>query len=534
MPRVARVVLALVVGMAALAGALAFKWSAKSTAQDSAAPPASQSASKPVTQPASQSVVTPAQQSVAPPGGHPTTQPLVRPTLAEPLDLVPAESLLCWYGRPFPDTMPISEKTSEIGGALVRILGDKLDAQTKIWARALEMFGLAIRQRHLMVLIDTQAKQTDSVSAGPRVDRLRFAAIVEVGAQAEAFKRIIQSAVNEQTDSEKATLARKQASGLKFQELRDQRLPTWCVFAWGEIGPYFVLTIGEDVWPMVAAVAAGEAPSLSQADWLRNARGKRGHDALIEIIVAAKGFRERLDPVVEGRATDFFRAWQCENLEWAHWALGFEGPAMYCMAHFVEGGQVRERLYADPSIRDARLLATIPETARYAIYRVSPSEVIPNFICGLLSTQGKELNQKADEMWAQLQKDGGFDAQRDILSHLGEYIVMHNDPPHPLHIPLAMTTLTEIKDDPKRVRETVDAMCQAWQVAAAAHVEKTGIPLWSTLEKDGSGIWYVQLPFAVAGPAWTVTDRFIITSWSPMALRSYLEKVGDRVGTLPK
>jgi hypothetical protein len=33
-----------------------------------------------------------------------------------------------------------------------------------------------------------------------------------------------------------------------------------------------------------------------------------------------------------------------------------------------------------------------------------------------------------------------------------------------------------------------------------------------------------------AGRAWTVTDRFIITSWSPAALRSYLEQIGDRVG----
>ncbi len=33
-----------------------------------------------------------------------------------------------------------------------------------------------------------------------------------------------------------------------------------------------------------------------------------------------------------------------------------------------------------------------------------------------------------------------------------------------------------------------------------------------------------------AGPAWTVTDRFIITSWSPTALRSYLAKAGDKVG----
>jgi len=49
------------------------------------------------------------------------------------------------------------------------------------------------------------------------------------------------------------------------------------------------------------------------------------------------------------------------------------------------------------------------------------------------------------------------------------------------------------------------------------------------LHRADDGVWNIQFgPFA--GPAWTVTDRFIITSWSPTALRSYLSKVGDKVG----
>jgi len=36
---------------------------------------------------------------------------------------------------------------------------------------------------------------------------------------------------------------------------------------------------------------------------------------------------------------------------------------------------------------------------------------------------------------------------------------------------------------------------------------------------------------AIAGVAWTVTDKYIITSWSPHALRDYLAEKGEVVGS---
>jgi hypothetical protein len=106
---------------------------------------------------------------------------------------------------------------------------------------------------------------------------------------------------------------------------------------------------------------------------------------------------------------------------------------------------------------------------------------------------------------------------------------MHNDPPHPLHIPLAMTTLTEIRSEPTLVRRTVDAVGEAWRAEQRRRADEGERPGGFSIERDAQGIWYVQYPF-FAGPAWTVTDRFLITSWSPMALRAYLDKIGERAG----
>jgi hypothetical protein len=341
---------------------------------------------------------------------------------------------------------------------------------------------------------------------------------------------VIQATVNEQTDNRLATLARHQAGRWVYQELHDSRLPDWCTIAWGKIDRYFVLTVGPDVWPLIAAVADGQAAALSHADWLASVRGERGHKALIEIILSADAIRQRLDPFVEGRASEFFEVWRAGNLQRAHWALGYEGSAMYCVGHFMEEGRVRERVFADPGVRDPRLLATIPETARYAIYQVSAPDVIPGLCRGWLVTQGVKYRQRIEEAWNEMQAEYGFDAQRDILAHLTGRIVMHNDPPHPLHVPLAITTLSEIRDEPQRVRQAMEEMCVAWQAKWKQLAERSGQPAIWSVERDPDGVWYLQYGGVVDGPAWTVTDRFIITSWSPAALRSYLEKVSDRAG----
>ena len=460
-------------------------------------------------------------------------------SITEPLDLIPEESLLCWYGRPLPDVTPLSGGPSTFADVLnfaTRVA--PLDTSGKLYARAIEAFGLAVGYSHALVLIDAQAIPVESDPNARRMDKLRFAAIIKIGdphesddarRAEEALMRIIQAAVNEQTDAEHATLRRQKIGDWQYQELRDGRLPEWATFAWGMIGEHFVLTVGADVWPTIADVARGEKLSLSRADWLANVRGERGHKALAEIIVAAEDIRQRLDPFVDGRATGFFKAWESDKLQRGHWALGYEGRAMYCVAHFMEDGRVRQRIYADPNTRDPQLLATIPETARYAIYSVAPDRLLPRICSAWLATQGRGYRENVERAWAQIQAENGFDAQRDFLSHLGEHIVLHNDPPHPLRIPLAVTTLTPIRDNPELVRQTIDRMCNAWQRLWNRQAEESGIPDTMRLECDDAGIWHIQYPF-FAGPAWTVTDRFLVTSWSPAALRSYLDKVGDSAG----
>lgn len=454
-----------------------------------------------------------------------------RAAALDPIDLIPAECLLCWYGRPLPDTTPVSEQPSSLQALLdlgTRLVGQPLDNRGQLLVRCAEMFSAWVRYPHALALVDARARSIQADSDTKRVDQLRFVLAVKSGADTDAFLRIIQKAVNEQTDAAAATLTRRSAASWSFQELRDKRLPEWCVLAWGQIGENFVFTIGSDMWPAVAAIAAGQAAGLSRERWYAEARAARAPTALIEIFVAMGAIRERLDPFVDGRATEFFRVWESHELEQAYWALGFQGRALYCEAHFRQGERTTTRLFADPDASDPHLLATIPPTARYAIYKVPMSRLFPRLIESVLETRGPEERAKIRQTWERIQKESGIDAQRDLLRHLGDRIVLHNDPPHPLRLPLAMTTLTEIRSEPRTVRRTVELACSKLREATHRGSDEGSPPLL-TFEREDDGIWYLRFGL-LAGPAWTVTDRFVITSWSPAALRAYLAKIGDAVG----
>lgn len=450
---------------------------------------------------------------------------------AGPLDLIPADALLCWHGRPFPDTDPAASQPSTLGTLIdlgTRIAGRPLDGMTRLTVRLVETVGLMIRYPHALAILDARAKPHDRSEAGRKVDQLRVALVVKSDGASEPFRRVIQKIVNEQTDAAAAVLERRTIGRFSYQELRDSRLPEWSVVAWGDIGDYFVLTLGRDVWPQVARVAVGEQPALGTDPWVRNARARYGETALLEIMVAIARIRERLDEFVDGRASDFFRAWHADDIDRAYWALGFEGRGLFCIANFEKNGRGLERVFADPKLTDD-LKPLIPETARYAVYRIPMADMVGRFFSGLLATRSAPDRARLEQTWARVQSEQGIDAQRDVLANLGERWICLNHPPHPLRIPLAMTTLTEIRSNPQRVRAAVDALCSALQQVWDADTQPDQQAAATRLVHESDGLWTLQFGF-IAGPAWVVTDRYLVTSWSPAALRAYLETAGPAAG----
>lgn len=452
----------------------------------------------------------------------------------EPLDLVPAENLLCWKGLPFPGAESKSDEPSSLLTLLdtaSRVFGGPFDNTHKISLRILETLGIIGRYPFTVTLIDASAKPARADGGGAKLDKLRIAVVIKTGSleESEPFLRIIQKTVNELTDAGAATLRTRQAQRWEYHELSDTRLPEWCLVAWGQLDEHFVITLGQEVWPLVASVAVGETDSVARDPWVRQVQRQRPDEPLIEVLVAAREIRERLDPFVGGRATAFFQAWGIEDVERTHWALGFQGRALYCLAHYRDQKTTRRRLYANPNIREQRLLQTIPDDARYAVYRLPVNTFLPRLVSSFYATRSPQDRQAAAEVWARIQADLKIDAQRDALDHLGEFIVAHNYPQHPFHLPLAFTSLIEIREEPQKVQETLERLLWAWQEAIDEAAMEHGTVSPICIHYDDDGIWHLQV-FIVHTVAWTFTDKFIVTSWEADALREYLAAVGDKVG----
>ncbi len=473
----------------------------------------------------------PQRASAAPPpsSSRPTTR---KGSPAGLLDLVPAEALLCWRGRPAraQDLRPKPASPLEVLlAAGSRIFAGQLDAKARLTLDLFGALGQVFRRPFVIALLDARAEPTGKRPGSRRVADLKLVVAVRVQDDASEMLKIVQRLINAHTDSQNATLVTREVLGFRYQELTDRRLPDWARFAWGRVGRFFVVTVGRDVWPQVARVASGQSASLLRDGWVRSVRQAYAPDPLIEVYVAARRIRERLDPFVDGRASAFFNAFGAGDIDRSHWALGFRGRALYCLAHHRIGRRTVRRMYADPATRDARLLAVVPAGARYAVYHLPMRSFLPRLIRALYATRSPAEQKLAAERWRQVEQRLGLSAQHDALDYLGDYIVLHNDPPHPLRMPLAFTTLIEIREQPQRVRATLEKLCGAWQAALEKDAREKRIRNPARLYRDEDGIWFVQFG-PVAGVAWTFTDRFIVTSWSPDALRSYLEKAGNAIG----
>ncbi|MFN0136744.1 MAG: hypothetical protein ACKVS9_11590, partial [Phycisphaerae bacterium] len=85
-----------------------------------------------------------------------------------------------------------------------------------------------------------------------------------------------------------------------------------------------------------------------------------------------------------------------------------------------------------------------------------------------------------------------------------------------------------IVSDSDGVRGRLEALLEDWRKHLDEPDEIEG-PATATLERDPDGVWSFRWG-PLVGLAGTFTDRFIVLSWSPGALREYVDEMGDKLG----
>lgn len=465
---------------------------------------------------------------------------------AQPItNLVPADSLVVYLARPHgwsssqgpPSSQPSSGPSS---GSPVATILRLLDAtglmsdEGQVFADIVSTLSLMGRYEHALVLLDVSSKVVRRPPAGGevspaqvslRLKSLQAAIVFRTRGDHRAVLDVLRRIIGRYTNEDLARLGTVTLDGATCQRLTDDRLPGWAVWEWGRIGECFVVSFGTGAFEKMVAAHAGRSPCLAADEWYRAATIRtRGDRAFAQWFVALARLEQRLANVAKGRHLRVIRALDADNMTHDLWTFGLEGRALTWYRCYRRNGEEVFRRYSDPATSPPGQRRLVPEGARhFAIIQVPTRWLVDNLPRAWMAAQSEGHVQTWQRVWRRLESETGIDIDGNLIQHLGKNVVVFDYPPHPLKIPFALTIAFEI-DDRQAVQVAVDALLSAWGRYLDERAKRKGTRLVRVkVRHDEDGIW--SLEAGIPGPALKVTDRYVVVSWAPQALRDALKHI---------
>lgn len=478
-------------------------------------------------------------------------------TIATPLraaapitDFVPADALVMYTAKPYeflgeppqsgdapaatqPEARPNVSLTTIV--SFLNAMG-LIPSEGQVYAdivAALPLFG---RFEHAVILLDASTEEVESKdsageasSSGPilRLGKLQMALVFRTGDNARSVAEQINRVLQRYTNRNVARLSREKVGDHEYQRLTDDRMKDWAIWEWGKVGEFFIIGFGDGAFKKVLATGIGKLPAMSGDKWYQEASGKtRVQTGLAHWFIAFRRLRNQLGDAAEGRVARVTAALQADHLTHDLWCVGQEGRSLAVRRCYRHGETDTVRLYSDPQQFDPVHSAVVPPSARrVAILTVPTRWLVDNLPQAWLASQSEGNIRKWKVAWDRLETEKGIDISRHLIDNVGNTVILCDYPPHPLRIPFALTVAIEISN-PRAVRAATDAMLDAWRQYLDDRAERNMTVLVRVyVRRDEDGVWYLQA--GILGPAMKVTDRYLVISWSPQALRDalrYFEK----------
>jgi len=460
---------------------------------------------------------------------QPTDAATEPPAPAALADAVPTQALaaLIYHGPAGadatngPSTLGIAahlvERARDFG------LLDGLERETRTAADVVAGLGVTSRYPWAVVVMDATAGGLPD--GGAYLSGMRGAVIVRTGGNNGAVAGFIQGLLDEYTDSQHSAVVRRPSDrddGPSFQ-LVDARLPEWATLRWGAVGPFYVIALGQGTFDEVVNAVRGGVPALADDPFYqRSLRRCGGDNAWMEWLVRPADLRRRLAPAADKATGDVLAALGLADADAGLWVLGARGREVRLLSMVHSAGQDRF-IPISAEEADERLLGReIPAEARtFIVFDHAVKRVVLRAIDTYMASRTESARQGLREMWRGVESRTGVNAERDLLDHLGGRIIIHDYPPAPIDLPIFRTVLIEIDGSADRVRASVDALLEEYRrFLAPAPDDPTSHGM---LRRADDGVWYAQ--FGIYGPALTVTDGWLVLSYSPPAVRDVVRRL---------
>jgi len=406
-----------------------------------------------------------------------------------------------------------------IDGALRIGALSMVDPALRAWIDGVAAGVVASRFPAVVVLFDTRVERTKR--GGHQYADLHAALVMLTRKNNEDVERRIRHLLTSYTNQEETTLETRKEHGRVRFALHDRRLPEWTRFEWGAVGDYYLVSVGVGSFDRVIGALAHRGTSLAHSPWVKRAARK------LSLTRSAIALYLRPGSLVLDADTEFR-----DQLDRARRALRLMGTQRSLVTLRRQNRIITVQVINDRGNRDEFQTLAGGDWARKVEPKLVPFEatrftVIPwnapallhavqNTVLALRSPRNQARLRR---FWRTVETESGVSFERDIAARLGDLLIIHNAPRHPLNLPLAWTYVMPIRGESAPVRERLDTVL----TYARDHTVPDAI---FRLRRDPDGVWYL---FAgLTGPALGVGKHDVVLSFSPTAVRDYLDRTDAR------
>ena len=435
---------------------------------------------------------------------------------------VPDDAMVVLAGRLLPRSLPATAPAEGEAGTVFLQQVLAVGLQLRLLPEDVRLLGdvlgtLPLLSRHPCVFALLDVSSQPVAGRSYRLEQMQAGLVLLTGGDHEAVTQRIQQLLAAYTNTATSRLTKTSAPGKTRYRLSDSRLPPWAVIEWSAMHDRFLVTLGEGAFERMAAVT--DETALCTDPWYVTARRQvRSGEAVFECVIAAQRLRERLDEVIQGRPDHVLRALGAGSLDRLCFVVGAEGRAVVSrvMIRTDEGDEVFP--LSESVAPGSPAAGAIPaQASSYMSLRLPLGPWVRRVRDAYLASRSPEAGMRLRTAWTRIEERAGVRFEEDLLDRLGSRLIVHDYPPHPLHIPFLWTYLLETDGDEEALRRTLDAWMGALQSELQARTGRPDAGLAPRLNRTRDGIWFLQL--GIAGPAVGVCGHWIIFGYSPESVR---------------
>jgi len=387
-----------------------------------------------------------------------------------------------------------------------------VNEQTRIWLDVLASISDLLQYPHAVALLDIRAEPR--LDGGHQLSGLHAALIIQADGGDARIEQRIQHLLSSYTNDEQTNLTSSDHAGCPVFTLRDRRLDDWVELTWGRHEGRYVVAIGKGSFDRIVQTIGNRTPGIAEDGWFANAwKVSGGADASLAALLRFDTARSATDDLLKSKIEQVQDSLQLKGVERGLWTVGCPARAIEAGAYLHRGGEDEWLPITRCKLGDQALGVIPDEASWYVILDVEPRALLDTLSSAYLASRSPDAQTETRVFWRNVEERVGLSIDRDIFGLLRIPIICHDYPRHALRLPLAWTWLFAV-EDPVALRRHLDRVLEA----AKQELAKEGT---TQLRHDADGVWY--LTFGIDGPALTVTDHWLIVSFSPDAVRKNIE-----------